>query len=633
MDAMNGCNSTVMAYGQSGTGKTYTIGLESTSCSDETTGIIPRAVSDIFEQAARAKKEEVKVSVSFFEVYQERLYDLCQNESGKKGKRRTLEVREDESGQVVVPGLTCLPVASSRDLMSIINKGNKNRKIRQTERNSSSSRSHAIVQVLIEQRSRKGDLRTTKSKISFVDLAGSERWNKEVDMGEERVNEMCTINTSLGTLSAVVSALSDGNRKHIPYRSSLLTFILRDSLGGNCLLSLIVTLSPSSDCFHESVSTLRFATRASSLPNHPVVNVSNDVHTLLDYKEREIKRLRGLLADLTSPSDTNRNQAAAAALKEMQDLSSQDETSSLAQELEDAKRALASERLLRQDLERELQRQQHRPHSEATYESRGGGGMPRYHLSGLTPPSTSSRGSDSSWRSPYDSYRANPVQQPQRRNGGVSKVSKIEEAIMAIRARINALSVSSPSSPKKSAKSPSSPHFDHDRRQHQPLSTPRAPPIEEPSPRESAADASKESTPSSFGRLSLVSASASPTATVSGGWGRSALLTSSRSEETDDSRPGSSSQPVRQTLFGRSSLALTPSMPRDVSGRPVSRGSSARLPREGSRPVSGSRLGPATMIYILGSSHSSQKATKIANCLKVDAEKLSKKGSLFEAIG
>jgi hypothetical protein len=626
---MAGRNATIMAYGQSGTGKTHTIGLESIFSSDGKAGIIPRAMSEIFVLAAKSKSE-VKISVSFFEIYQERICDLCHSEAGKAGgKRETLEVREDESGQVFVAGLTCEQVSSTGEALSIIKKGNRKRKIRETERNSSSSRSHAIVQVLIEQRHKNGDT-TVKSKVSFCDLAGSERWNKEVQMGEERVNELCNINSSLLALAEVVSALSEGSRRHIPYRSSLLTFILRDSLGGNCALSLIVTLSPSSDCFSESVSTLRFATRASSLPNQPVINVSRDVNSLLDYKEREIKRLRGILADLASPSDSNREQAAAIAMREMQELSTESESSQMAQELEEARRALASERLLRQDLERELQRQQHRPHSEATtHETRGSAGG-HYHLSRLTSPSLSGsrpsgRDIHASWgRSSYS--RPSPMQQAQaKRRSGVSKVSRIEEAILAIRARINTLSASSPNKSASNRTPAASSTPDHQRK-HPPapgiltLESPREPP-------ESSA-----STPSSFfGRSSLVSANCSSPKS-GGGWGRSALAMSNQSEGKGAESHSTSSSHC-QPLFGRSSLALLPSksLSSTISSRPESRGSSARFSRASPRPVSGA-LGPASMIYILGSTQSSQRASKIANALKVDAGRLSKKGTLLDAL-
>lgn len=174
--------------------------------------------------------------------------------------------------------------------------------------NQASSRSHAILQLVIEQWPHGGaDGTVIRSKLNFVDLAGSERWNTAggggwdggSDLyGEDRVNEMTAINGSLSALGSVVAALTE-RRVHVPYRDSRLTHLLQDSLGGNCRTTVLATLSPSTDAFEESCSTLRFSDRARAIANNPVVNASRDMGSILALKEREIQRLRAMLSKLT----------------------------------------------------------------------------------------------------------------------------------------------------------------------------------------------------------------------------------------------------------------------------------------------------------------------------------------------
>ncbi len=174
--------------------------------------------------------------------------------------------------------------------------------------NQASSRSHAILQLVIEQWPNGGtDGTVLRSKLNFVDLAGSERWNVAAGSGwdggpdlygDERVNEMTAINGSLSALGSVVAALTE-RRGHVPYRDSRLTHLLQDSLGGNCRTTVLATLSPSVDAFEESCSTLRFADRARAIANNPVVNASRDMGSILALKEREIQRLRNMLSQLT----------------------------------------------------------------------------------------------------------------------------------------------------------------------------------------------------------------------------------------------------------------------------------------------------------------------------------------------
>ncbi|GAX84369.1 hypothetical protein CEUSTIGMA_g11791.t1 [Chlamydomonas eustigma] len=376
--SLSGYNNTVMAYGQTGTGKTHTMmgehGVDILDTDKEkqrrSFGIIPKAVQDLFAYAKVLQSREnclVNIVISYLEIYNDRLYDLLQpyKKNGRDPldqvkKKEILEVREDGQGNTFVPNLQSVKVKNTEAVMKLMAKGNRNRAVRHTEMNINSSRSHAMLQIAIEQWPDNGnDGRVMRSKLNFVDLAGSERWNTKLDMAVERINELTSINSSLSALGAVVAALSDG-RQHVPYRSSKLTHLLQDSLGGNCKTTLIATVSPSGDAFEETVSTLKFADRASNIGNNPVVNVARDMSSVLAIKEREIQRLRNMLAQLTAVSAGVSTEAAAAAMAEFGPVTSlaltasSIETSKLHEELGEMRKALAVERALRENLEAQL---------------------------------------------------------------------------------------------------------------------------------------------------------------------------------------------------------------------------------------------------------------------------------------
>ena len=142
-------------------------------------------------------------------------------------KKELLEVREDAQGNTFVPNLETVKVKNPQSVLQLIEKGNRNRAVRHTEMNINSSRSHAILQISLEQWPNNGEGgRVIRSKLNFVDLAGSERWNTKLDMQAERISELTAINSSLSALGAVVAALSEG-KSHVPYRSSKLTHLLQ----------------------------------------------------------------------------------------------------------------------------------------------------------------------------------------------------------------------------------------------------------------------------------------------------------------------------------------------------------------------------------------------------------------------
>ncbi|KAG2497226.1 hypothetical protein HYH03_004815 [Edaphochlamys debaryana] len=382
--ALAGYNSTIFAYGQTGTGKTFTMMGDDPSMDREVdnpglaigSGIIPRAVKELFREAKAKQDAEgaaIQVIVSYMEIYNDRLHDLLQpykphstkDPADMNQKRALLEVREDARGHTYVPNLLCVKVKSYKSVYQLIAKGNRNRAVRHTEMNQASSRSHAILQIVLEQWPNGGaDGTVIRSKLNFVDLAGSERWNTNAQawdggpdlMGSERVTEMTAINGSLSALGSVVAALTE-KRPHVPYRDSRLTHLLQDSLGGNCRTTVLATLSPSQDAFEESCSTLRFADRARAIANNPVVNSSRDVGSILALKEREIQRLRNMLTQYANGAvpGTEGAEAQAAAKK-------------LAEELDATRRALEMERALRTELQQRLH------HNAGSGGGAGGGG-------------------------------------------------------------------------------------------------------------------------------------------------------------------------------------------------------------------------------------------------------------------
>ncbi|GLC49371.1 hypothetical protein PLESTB_000212300 [Pleodorina starrii] len=392
--ALDGYNSTIFAYGQTGTGKTFTMmgddptveggaGPEAAAAAvgpgGGGPGIIPRAVKELFREAKAKQDAEgaaIQVIVSYMEIYNDRLHDLLQpykpqnarDPADVNQKRALLEVREDAKGNTYVPNLLCVKVKSYKSVYQLIAKGNRNRAVRHTEMNQASSRSHAILQLVIEQWPNGGaDGTVLRSKLNFVDLAGSERWNTAAGAaagwdggpdlyGDERVNEMTSINGSLSALGSVVAALTE-RRTHVPYRDSRLTHLLQDSLGGNCRTTVLATLSPSVDAFEESCSTLRFADRARAIANNPVVNASRDMGSILALKEREIQRLRSMLSQLTGGGGGGGggDKGAGAGAGALPGVEGADPAAArLAEELEETRRALEMERALRAELQQRL---------------------------------------------------------------------------------------------------------------------------------------------------------------------------------------------------------------------------------------------------------------------------------------
>ncbi|XP_017776123.1 PREDICTED: kinesin-like protein Klp68D isoform X2 [Nicrophorus vespilloides] len=281
LEGYNGC---VFAYGQTGTGKTFT--MEGGGNSEESKGVIPRVFDQIWAHIDRTTGTEFLVSVRYLEIYMEDIRDLLKSKNSKP-----LELREMSGQGVFVSHLHSQTCQSAHDMLKAMKVGNHNRTTGATNMNEHSSRSHAIFQISIEMA--KGDTKSVKvGKLNLIDLAGSERQAKTGATGN-RLKEATKINKSLSALGNVIYALAE-NSSHIPYRDSKLTRLLQDSLGGNSKTIMIANIGPASDNYDETIITLRYAYRAKSIKNQPVKNEDCKDAKLLDLQS-EIERLRELI--------------------------------------------------------------------------------------------------------------------------------------------------------------------------------------------------------------------------------------------------------------------------------------------------------------------------------------------------
>ncbi|XP_074453607.1 kinesin-like protein KIF14 isoform X2 [Larus michahellis] len=294
--AFEGYNTCLFAYGQTGSGKSYTMmGF------DEDRGIIPRLCEDLFTRIAQMDKHQIlyHLEMSFFEVYNEKIHDLLVFKAESGQKKQPLRVREHPVLGPYVEGLTVNVVSSYSDIQSWLELGNKQRATAATVMNDKSSRSHSVFTLVMTQTKveladeEKCDHRLT-SHINLIDLAGSECCSTAQTTGE-RLKEGVSINKSLLTLGKVISALSkqsqNGNKAFIPYRESVLTWLLKESLGGNSQTAMIATVSPAASSTEETLSTLRYAKQACSIFN--IAKVNEDVNAkLIRELKAEIEKLK-----------------------------------------------------------------------------------------------------------------------------------------------------------------------------------------------------------------------------------------------------------------------------------------------------------------------------------------------------
>ncbi|XP_035807343.2 kinesin-like protein KIF1B isoform X5 [Amphiprion ocellaris] len=300
--AFEGYNVCIFAYGQTGAGKSYTMMGKQEEGQE---GIIPMLCEDLFEKINEdSNKEELSysVEVSYMEIYCERVRDLLNPKN--KGN---LRVREHPLLGPYVEDLSKLAVTSYTDIADLMDAGNKARTVAATNMNETSSRSHAVFTIVFTQRKHDSetDLSTEKvSKISLVDLAGSERADSTGAKGT-RLKEGANINKSLTTLGKVISALAEVDNctskskkkkktDFIPYRDSVLTWLLRENLGGNSRTAMVAALSPADINYDETLSTLRYADRAKNIKCNAVINEDPNNKLVRELKD-EVARLKELL--------------------------------------------------------------------------------------------------------------------------------------------------------------------------------------------------------------------------------------------------------------------------------------------------------------------------------------------------
>jgi kinesin family protein 3/17 len=290
LSVLEGYNATLLAYGQTGTGKTYTMEGFKYNSTDPQRGIVPRASEEIFKfiESSQSANATFMVRASYLQIYNEFISDLL------KPDRGTLQIREEKRRGVFVEGLSEWAVRSPADICSLMQKGETTRATASTKMNDVSSRSHAVFIIIVEHMIEGGEdgQEITVGKLNLVDLAGSERVRVTGATGK-RLEESKKINQSLSALGNVIAALTDTKpRTHIPYRDSKLTRLLEDSLGGNCKTTMMAMISPAIDAFGESLSSIKFANRAKNIRNIPKINADIDQKTLLRKYEVELKKLR-----------------------------------------------------------------------------------------------------------------------------------------------------------------------------------------------------------------------------------------------------------------------------------------------------------------------------------------------------
>ena len=294
---LEGYNSTILAYGQTGTGKTYTMeGFTLVPCDDKR-GMVPRVVEEIFLYINNKEKNnnDIKFSIrtSYLQIYNEYISDLLIPE------KKNLNIRENKKRGIYVDGLSEWIVKNPNEIYTLLGKGTDNRAISSTTMNEISSRSHAIFVITLEQEIQEENniIKKIVSKLNLVDLAGSERTRITGAKGKQ-LEESKKINKSLSALGNVINALTDpkGNTYHIPYRDSKLTRLLEDSLGGNCITTLITMISPCQNFINETLSSLCFAKRAKKIKNKPKINQKISHQGLIKQYEIIVRNMKKELA-------------------------------------------------------------------------------------------------------------------------------------------------------------------------------------------------------------------------------------------------------------------------------------------------------------------------------------------------
>ncbi|KAK4596038.1 hypothetical protein RGQ29_014209 [Quercus rubra] len=302
-DAVNGINGTIITYGQTGAGKTYSIeGPGILECGEQKKGILPRVVDGIFEHNKPDKMAKYSIKLSMVEIYMEKIRDLFDL------SKDNIQIKESKIEGILLSGATEMSIIDPAEALQSLSTGIANRAVGETQMNTASSRSHCIY-IFTVQQELTGDKRMKTGKLVLVDLAGSEKVEKTGAEGRA-LEEAKMINKSLSALGNVINALTcgSGRANHIPYRDSKLTRILQDALGGNSRTALLCCCSPSVSNASESLSTLRFGARAKHIKASPRVNCNEDKYSkkheaLCPDKDESCKRILNKLKESLEVED------------------------------------------------------------------------------------------------------------------------------------------------------------------------------------------------------------------------------------------------------------------------------------------------------------------------------------------
>ncbi|XP_072103631.1 kinesin-like protein KIF6 isoform X4 [Mobula birostris] len=298
-----GYNGTIFAYGQTGSGKTFTVTGGAERYSDR--GIIPRTLSYMFGEFQKDSSKVYTAHISYLEIYNECGYDLLdpRHEASKLEDLTKVTIMEDSDQHIHLRNLSLHQANNEEESLNLLFLGDTNRMIAETPMNQASTRSHCIFTIHVSSRE-PGSATIRRSKLHLVDLAGSERVTK-TGVGGQLLTEAKYINLSLTYLEQVIIALAEKNRTHIPYRNSMMTSVLRDSLGGNCMTTMVATLSVDKKNLEESISTCRFAQRVALIKNEAILNEEVDPRLMILRLKKEIQELKDELAMVTGQTRTD----------------------------------------------------------------------------------------------------------------------------------------------------------------------------------------------------------------------------------------------------------------------------------------------------------------------------------------
>ncbi|CAK9863173.1 unnamed protein product [Sphagnum jensenii] len=296
---VRGLNATIFAYGATGSGKTHTM-----AGTLEDPGLMVLSLQSIFALISKQEAEyEFEVTCSYLEVYNEVIYDLLERSSGH------LELREDPDQGITVAGLKRIQVTTAEKILELLTQGNARRKTESTDANATSSRSHAVLEIIVKRKQRNQyRSQILRGKLALVDLAGSERASETNNAGQ-KLRDGANINKSLLALANCINALGKQQKKglaYVPYRNSKLTRLLKDGLSGNSRTVMVATVSSSADQYHHTTNTLKYADRAKEIKTHIQTNVGTvdahvaDYQRMIDNLQVEVSQLRRELADKES---------------------------------------------------------------------------------------------------------------------------------------------------------------------------------------------------------------------------------------------------------------------------------------------------------------------------------------------